>query len=97
MAKDKEWSGLLKIPTELVISQLRIELGKQASYITELEDLVKKVKAENERKEIKQTKLDDLELKYSKALEKIDYYKDRTVVLTKQLDLLQKQLLNTIH
>ena len=35
--KDKEWTGLLKIPSEEVIKELRIELGKANTYINELE------------------------------------------------------------
>lgn len=35
--KDKEWTGLLKIPSEEVIKELRIELGKANAYINELE------------------------------------------------------------
>lgn len=38
MAKDNEVHGLLKLPDEVVIKQLRQELGVQNSYIAELED-----------------------------------------------------------
>lgn len=38
MAKDNEVHGLLKLPDEVVIKQLRKELGVQNSYIAELED-----------------------------------------------------------
>lgn len=41
--KDKEWTGLLKIPSEEVIKELRIELGKANSYIKELEDRLKEL------------------------------------------------------
>lgn len=34
--KDKEWSGLLKIPNEVIIKELRIELGQINSIIDEL-------------------------------------------------------------
>lgn len=67
MGKDGEWSGLLKLPVEVIISQLRIELGQQASYISELEDKLK----EQEGKNIKQSKLEHLEkenLRISKLL-----------------------------
>lgn len=39
--KDQEWSGLLKIPSEEVIKELRIKLGQANSCITELEDKLK--------------------------------------------------------
>lgn len=42
MAKDNEVHGLLKLPDEVVIKQLRQELGEQASYIDELEDRLKR-------------------------------------------------------
>lgn len=42
MAKDNEIYGLLKFPDEVVIKQIRQELGVQASYIDELEDKLKR-------------------------------------------------------
>lgn len=39
--KDREWTGLLKIPSEEVIKELRIKLGQANSYIIELEDKLK--------------------------------------------------------
>lgn len=39
--KDREWTGLLKIPSEEVIKELRIKLGEANSYISELEDKLK--------------------------------------------------------
>jgi hypothetical protein len=42
--KDKEWSGLLKIPNEVVIKDLRIQLGGLNSYIQELEDKILNLK-----------------------------------------------------
>lgn len=35
--KDANWSGLMKIPDDIVIRELRIEIGKQQAYIEELE------------------------------------------------------------
>ena len=46
--KDKEWSGLEKVPDELLIQTLRIELGKQNAYIAELEETVNLKAAEKE-------------------------------------------------
>lgn len=48
--KDKEWSGLLKIPSEEVIKELRVELGKANEYIKELEEKLASLSG----KEIKQ-------------------------------------------
>lgn len=48
--KDKEWSGLLKIPSEEVIKELRVELGKANAYIKELEEKLASLSG----KEIKQ-------------------------------------------
>lgn len=45
--KDEELFGLLKLPDEVIIKELRIELGKQASYIQELEDELKYFKSNN--------------------------------------------------
>ena len=42
--KDTEWSGLLKIPNEIVIKDLRIQLGGLNSYIQELEDKILNLK-----------------------------------------------------
>jgi hypothetical protein len=36
--KDEEWSGLLKLPSEVIIKELRFQLGQSKSFITELED-----------------------------------------------------------
>jgi biotin operon repressor len=36
--KDKEVHGLMKLPPEAVIAQLRLELGKSNAYISELEE-----------------------------------------------------------
>lgn len=55
MAKDNEVYGLLKLPDEVVIKQLRQELGIQVSYIDELEDRLKRYEriAPEELKEFK--------------------------------------------
>ncbi|MDL2310273.1 hypothetical protein LJC39_04070 [Parabacteroides sp. OttesenSCG-928-B22] len=59
--KDKAVHGLLKLPDEALIKELRIELGKQASYIQELEDEIKFLKKEEteEKKKIRREKLFD--------------------------------------
>ena len=55
--KDAEWSGLMKIPSEVIISELRIKVGQLESYIEELEEQVK----ERALKTVKLTKLEHLE------------------------------------
>jgi phosphoribosylanthranilate isomerase len=55
--KDSEWSGLMKIPDEVLISQLRIKVGQLESYVQELEEQVK----EKVLKTVKITKLEHLE------------------------------------
>lgn len=66
MAKDEEWSGLLKIPAEVVISELRVKVGQLESYIAELEDKIKEIDVKN----IKLTKLQHLENDNSRITEK---------------------------
>jgi hypothetical protein len=56
MRKDKEVHGLMKIPEEAVISELRIELGKAKCYIQELEEKIKLLSG----REIKQQTFDCL-------------------------------------
>ncbi len=70
MKKDREVHGLMKIPEEVVISQLRVELGKANSYIQELEE---KLNSLGGLKDIKAKHLDCLERRIKnleKALEK---------------------------
>jgi hypothetical protein len=55
--KDSEWSGLMKIPDEVVISELRIKVGQLESYVEELEEQVK----ERALKTVKLSKLEHLE------------------------------------
>ena len=56
--KDKEVHGLMKIPSEVLIKELRIELGKANSYIKELEERLDSLGG---LKEIKKTHLECLE------------------------------------
>jgi threonine dehydrogenase-like Zn-dependent dehydrogenase len=55
--KDKENYGLLKIPEEAVIKELRIELGKTKAYVEELKDAIKLINS----KEVKVQTLISLE------------------------------------
>ena len=83
--KDQEWSGLMKIPDEIIISELRIEIGKLKSYIDELDYTLQ----DKEAKNIKQTKLDHLNA------ELIDC-KDRMVALNKRNEILQKEIMQLL-
>jgi hypothetical protein len=95
--KDKEWSGLEKLPDELLIKTLRTELGKQNAYIIELEDTVK----------IERTNQHDLFLKKNDqiaelkaSIEKLQLVSkdqlNRIVDLTKRNELLHKQLMQLL-
>jgi hypothetical protein len=95
--KDKEWSGLEKLPDELLIKTLRTELGKQNAYIIELEDTVK----------IERTNQHDLFLKKNDqiaelkaGIEKLQLVSkdqlNRIVDLTKRNELLHKQLMQLL-
>ena len=57
--KDDEIYGLLKIPDEVIIKELRLELGKATSYIQELEQENKRLKDESpeEKKAIRKEKI----------------------------------------
>jgi cell division protein ZapA (FtsZ GTPase activity inhibitor) len=55
--KDKENYGLLKIPSEAVIKELRVELGKANAYIQELKERMKLINT----KEVKVQTLINLE------------------------------------
>jgi peptidoglycan hydrolase CwlO-like protein len=66
MKRDREVHGLMKIPSEVVISELRQELGKANSMISELQD---KLNSLGGLKDIKAQHLDCLERRI-KNLEK---------------------------
>lgn len=89
MGKDSEWSGLLKIPAEVVISELRVKLGQQASYITELEDKLK----EREAKTIKESKVQHLENEVRRLTEKLKDSQNRLGDLGQRNQRLEIELL----
>jgi hypothetical protein len=66
MKKDREVHGLMKIPAEVIISQLRLELGKANAMIVELEERLDELGG---LKDIKAQHLDCLERRI-KNLEK---------------------------
>ncbi len=57
--KDDEIYGLLKVPDEVIIKELRLQLGKATSYIQELEYENKRLKDESpeEKKAIRKEKI----------------------------------------
>lgn len=61
MDKAKEVHGLMKIPDSVLISELRIEIGKQAAYIQELEDRIRFLTSEetDEKRAIRREKVFD--------------------------------------
>lgn len=69
--KDDERHGLLKIPDEVIIKELRVELGKANSYIHELEDENMKLKIipPEEKKKIRKGKIFD---EYKKEIIKLN-------------------------
>jgi hypothetical protein len=95
--KDTEWSGLEKIPDELLIQTLRIELGKQNTYVIELEEVVKLKQSEKEAIIMKMNYKNSL---LSKEIEKLNLTdKDnlnKIVDLTKRNELLHKQLMQLL-
>lgn len=92
MAKDQEWSGLLKIPAEAIISELRVKSGQQAAYIAELEDKLK----EREVKNIKLTKLEHLEKENARLTALLLDTQNRVSDLGKRNQLLEAELLKQL-
>lgn len=73
MDKYKEVHGLLKLPDSVLISELRIEIGKQAAYIEELEHRIKFLTSEEteEKRAIRREKIFDEYRGRIRELEKI--------------------------
>jgi hypothetical protein len=92
MSKDEEWSGLLKIPAEVVISELRVKLGIQDSYIGELEHKLK----QREAKDIKESKLLHLEKEIQRLELKLQDAESRLGDMGKKNRILESQLFNIL-
>lgn len=92
MAKDEEWSGLLKIPAEVVISELRVKLGVQDSYIGELEHKLK----QREPKDVKESKLLHLEKEVERLELKLKDAESRLGDMGRRNRTLENQLLNLL-
>lgn len=95
--KDKEWSGLEKVPDELLIQTLRIELGKQNAYIAELEETVNLKAAEKEAVTMKMNyKVSTLDKEIEKLNLIVKDQLNKIVDLTKRNELLHKQLMQLL-
>jgi hypothetical protein len=88
--KDNEIHDLLKIPDSVIISELRIELGKQASYIQELEDEIRLLRA-NDRDSIEEKRKirkDEVCTEYKKRIKVLEdiahrFRKDNELLIIK--------------
>ena len=96
MSKDEEWSGLLKVPDEIIIKQLRedikelkIAAGQSQAYIDELEYKIQQLKEE----EIKNKQVVALEKSNVQLRLKLADKENRIVDLTQKTERLQKELL----
>jgi hypothetical protein len=92
MSRDTEWSGLLKIPAEIVITELRVKLGAQDSYIAELEYKLK----EREPKDVKESKLLHLEKDVERLELKLKEAESRLGDMGKKNRILESQLFNIL-
>lgn len=95
--KDNEWSGLEKVPDELLIQTLRIELGKHNAYIVELEETVKLKQSEKEAVIMKMNyKISTLDKEIEKLNLIVKDQLNKIVDLTKRNELLHKQLMQLL-
>lgn len=92
MAKDEEWSGLLKIPAEVVISELRVKVGQLESYIAELEDKIKEIDVKN----IKLTKLEHLENDNKRLKEKLEDTSNKLADSNSRIRRLETEILKLV-
>jgi predicted transcriptional regulator len=88
MKKDIERYGLMKIPSEVVIKELRMDLGKLKSYIQELEERIKLVK----EKDIKYQTLICLEGRVKNLEKKLEESRKECNKVVEQNLRLKKQL-----
>ena len=91
--KDREWSGLLKIPAEEVIKELRIKLGEANSYISELEDKLKEytVRQVKEQAFISlEGRIKNLEKQLEKSRKECNKVVEHNIRLQKQLFKIEK-------
>lgn len=96
MAKDEEWSDLLKLPAEVIIKELRIELGKQNAYIEELKENLKEEKNKANERVIKLTKLEHLEKENNRLTLLLEQARDRIKAFNLKNTYLTNQLLTLL-
>ena len=85
--KDKEVHGLMKLPNEVVIEQLRLELGKANAYISEMEE-----KLSDSGNKIKKQTLLCLESRIKNLEKKISNLKKEFEEVSLQKDMLQSKI-----
>jgi septal ring factor EnvC (AmiA/AmiB activator) len=86
--KDREWSGLLKIPAEEVIKELRIKLGEANSFISELEDKLKEYtgrQVKEQRLISLEGRINNLEKQLEKSQKECNKVVEHNIRLQKQL------------
>lgn len=86
--KDREWSGLLKIPAEEVIKELRIKLGEANSFISELEDKLKEYTGRQVKEQTLislEGRINNLEKQLEKSRKEFNKVVEHNIRLQKQL------------
>lgn len=93
--KDKQWSGLMKVPAEEIIKELRLELGKANAYISELEfKLVEFESLKTKKENIERLKA--LETELSRVKKKLDDTRNRLADSEKIRDHFKKELFKSM-
>lgn len=93
--KDKQWSGLMKVPAEEIIKELRLELGKANAYISELEFKLKEFEELKAKKENLE-RLKALETELSRVKKKLDDTRNRLADSEKVRDHFKKELFKSM-
>jgi len=93
--KDKQWSGLIKVPAEEIIKELRLELGKANAYISELEFKLTEFEELKSKKENLE-RLKALETELSRVKKKLDDTRNRLADSEKVRDHFKKELFKSM-
>ncbi len=91
--KDKEWSGLMKVPDSEIIKQLRIKLGQANSYISELEDKLKDLSQKRVKEQTiisLEGRVKNLEKEIEKSRKECNKVVEHNIRLQKQLFKMQE-------
>ena len=97
--KDREWSGLYKIPAEEIIKELRLELGKANAYISELEEKIKLYESERDILKSKKDNLANvnrLEKELAKVKEQLKDTRNRFADCEKSREHFKKELFKSM-